>query len=372
MSTVIRCVGLHKRFGAVQAVDGIDLSQERGHFLALLGPSGCGKTTTLRLIAGLEEPDAGSLEINGAMMADGNVFVPPERRRVGMVFQDYALFPHLDIAQNVAFGLPKGSHRPERVAEMLELVGLTGLERRHPHELSGGQQQRVALARALAPMPTLVLLDEPFSNMDAALRTRVRTEVRDILARAQTTAIFVTHDQAEAFSLADTVAVMFRGKVAQVGTPEELYRHPQTKEVAMFVGDTDILPGEAKDGRVACELGTLAAATHITGRVDVLIRPEMIEVTPDDAGLPIIGREFLGPYQRLTIRLMSGLLVRAQTDGAQDIRIGQTVRLAVQGTVGVFPVATTIDAFSPAGAEATGDAAPRPHSTLPYRPMDSS
>ncbi len=225
MSSELVLAGLRKSYGDVLAVASVDLEVEAGSICALLGPSGCGKTTTLRLIAGLERPDAGKIAIGERTLNGDGAFVAPERRRIGMVFQDYALFPHLDVAGNVGYGLGRKPDRG-RVAEVLELVGLAGDAGRSVHELSGGQQQRVALARALAPTPELVLLDEPFSNLDASLRDRLRSEVRQILADAGVTALFVTHDQAEALSIADTVAVMNEGLIEQVGTPEEAYSRP--------------------------------------------------------------------------------------------------------------------------------------------------
>ena len=286
METVIRCDGLVKDFGTVRAVDDVGLEVRRGEVLALIGPSGCGKTTCLRLIAGFEAPDGGRIELAGEVVAGAGRLVPPERRRVGMVFQDYALFPHLDVARNVGFGLARqgAAAARARVGEVLELVGLAGLESRFPHELSGGQQQRVALARALAPAPALVLLDEPFSNLDAALRSRVRADVRDILRRAGATAIFVTHDQDEALSLADQVAVLDRGRVLQAGPPEEVYAHPATPVVARLLGEANVLPGAASDGVATCELGRLAiddAGLH--GAVELLLRPESIGVSPVSA-----------------------------------------------------------------------------------------
>ena len=328
----VRCTGLSKHFGGVPAVAGVDLSLPRGGFLALLGASGCGKTTLLRLIAGFEQPDAGSIAVGGRLVFGPGVNLPPERRRVGMVFQDYALFPHLTVAENVAFGLPRGAGREARVREMLTLVGLAGLERRLPHALSGGQQQRVALARALAPEPDLILLDEPFSSLDAALRTRVRAEVRQILVAAGATAIFVTHDQEEALSLADEVAVMAEGRIIQRATPEELYHQPASLAVAAFIGDANILAGEAHGGVVTYALGRFAAGGAGSGPVVVLLRPEGIRLHPDPAGpAQVVQREFFGHDQLVMVELAAGGPLRARLGPEQRLRPGDRVRVEVQG-----------------------------------------
>ncbi|MEE8194157.1 MAG: ABC transporter ATP-binding protein, partial [Dehalococcoidales bacterium] len=253
----VRCTDLTKRFGQTPAVQGMNLELEEGKFLALLGPSGCGKTTLLRLIAGFEIPDRGTIEVGGRMVSGPGVLVPPEKRRVGIVFQDYALFPHLDVTANIIYGLPKGSDRQERVEEMLSLVGLKGLEHRMPHELSGGEQQRVALARALAPGPEVLLLDEPFSNLDADLRSRIRIEVKGILARTEATVIFVTHDQEEALFMGERVGVMNTGQLEQIDTPEAIFHRQATSFVAQFVGTVDFLTGEVQDKAIVTEVGHL-------------------------------------------------------------------------------------------------------------------
>ena len=256
---LLRLAEVSKRYAADQppAVDGLSLVVAEGEIVALLGPSGCGKTTTLRLIAGFETPDAGTVSLRGEMVAGPGSFVPPETRGVGIVFQDYALFPHLSVEDNVGFGLDRLTRaaRRARVAEVLELVGLGDFGRRYPHELSGGQQQRVAVARALAPAPALLLLDEPFSNLDADLRAQMREEIEIILRKTKTTAIFVTHDQEEAFALADRVGVLWHGRIEQLAAPETVYHHPASQFVAEFVGAADFLPGVVTSEGIVTELG---------------------------------------------------------------------------------------------------------------------
>ena len=339
----LRCAGLVKRFGTVPVVDGLDLIARPGEVVALLGPSGCGKTTTLRLIAGFETPDAGTIEVGGRLVSGPRCDEAPERRRIGMVFQDYALFPHLSVGRNVAFGLPRVREREARVAAALERVGLAGFDDRMPHELSGGQQQRVALARALAPEPAVILLDEPFSNLDAELRASVRAEVRQILAAAGQTAVLVTHDQEEALSLADRIAVMGEGRVVQAAGPEEVYHRPATKAVAAFVGDAEFLPGEGHGRRVVCDLGELPTTGQADGPVEVMLRPESLRLTKPLVGtLPganatVLARAFYGHDQTMTVRLDTGRALRARLGPYGGIRPGDRVHVSVRGGVLTFP-----------------------------------
>jgi iron(III) transport system ATP-binding protein len=336
----LRVRGLSKSFGAVDAVCGADLEVRAGETCALLGPSGCGKTTTLRMIAGLERPDAGEVTVGGRVVSADGRFVAAEQRRIGMVFQDYALFPHMDVAGNVGYGLGR---RPDarRVSEALELVGLAGSEKRPVHELSGGQQQRVALARALAPTPSLVLLDEPFSNLDAGLRDRLRQEVAEILRTAGVTALFVTHDQEEAMSIADTVAVMRDGRIEQAGTPEEVYLRPASRWMATFLGEIEVLPGEARGGRARCELGTLPAAPQLDGAVDVLVRPESVAIgvsgPASAATAEVVTRRFFGHDQLVGLRLSSGQLVSSRRLGYPAWHPGDRVHAWIEGPAEVLP-----------------------------------
>jgi iron(III) transport system ATP-binding protein len=324
------------RFGSTVALNGFGLDLSSGVILALLGPSGCGKTTALRVIAGLEVPESGQVRLDGRLLTGGRTLVPPERRRIGMVFQEGALFPHLDVWHNVAFGLPNG--QGERAAKVIEQVRLTGLERRLPHELSGGQQQRVALARALAPGPEVILLDEPFSNLDASLRASVRGEVRDVLRRAGATALVVTHDQEEALAVADEVAVMDGGRILQSGTPHDLYEAPAGPDVARLLGDANFLPGRVSGGLVATTIGAVPGPGLPDGPVEVMVRPEHVGVDLDPASAAVvIGVEFYGHDQMILVHLPDGTSVRARPLGLRrDLSEGVHVRLAVNGPLQFF------------------------------------
>jgi|HigsolmetaAR202D_1030399.scaffolds.fasta_scaffold11571_3 iron(III) transport system ATP-binding protein len=335
---------LTKRFGDTVAVDGASLTVASGEFVALLGPSGCGKTTLLRLIAGFEIPDSGELRIGGRTVAADGSGLPPERRRVGMVFQDYALFPHLTVEQNIAYGLARRPKRERaaRVAELVALVGLQGLEGRYPHELSGGQQQRVALARALAPEPAVVCLDEPWSAIDPLLRQSMRSELAEILRQAGTTVVLVTHDQEEALALADRVALMRDGRIVQVASPERLYHEPVDRWSASFVGPANFLEGRLADGHAITALGTLRARPVTNGNNNgkaggdgacaVLVRPELVRLAPDEEGeAVVVGREFRGHDVLHRVRLPDGTEIWSQRPSSEPVELGAHVRIDLDG-----------------------------------------
>jgi iron(III) transport system ATP-binding protein len=346
-----------KSFGARTVLDGVSLEVAAGSLTAILGASGSGKTTLLRLLAGFDRADGGTIALGGQVVDGPRVFVPPERRRIGYVPQDGALFPHLSVAKNVAFGLRDRSSASARVAELLELVGLAGFEKRLPHHLSGGERQRVALARALAAHPALVLLDEPFSSLDVELRTSMRREVVEVLRQAGATAILVTHDQDEALSIADRVAVLQHGKIVQCDDPGTLYTRPVNGEVARFVGHGNLLLGRLEHGVVRSVLGEiavdLAAPVAEPCAVGVLVRPEQIDLEPGAAGdrrTPrgvVVGKEFHGHDVLIAVRLdepawgpdpgrRPGFEVLVRLPGPDAPEPGNRVALRVRGTAAAW------------------------------------
>ena len=336
----LRARGLVRRFGDVRALDGLDLEVAPGELCVVLGASGSGKTTALRLIAGFERPNEGVIELFGERVADEGTFVPPERRGVGMVFQDYALFPHLSVADNVAYGLPRRTDRESRVREVLELTGLGGLGARAVHDLSGGEQQRTALARALAPRPRLLLLDEPFSNLDPSLRARVRGELREILGRAGTTTILVTHDQEEALSIADHIAFLWEGRVEQCGTPQQIYLEPGTLHVAESIGDAIVLRLPAGGGLVRTPFGDLPAPPDAI-RCAVVIRPEDVLLREQGTPAEVCGHEFYGHDQMLHVRLADGEELRVRVGPGEEFARLDRVALQLRRPPAVFAESPT-------------------------------
>ncbi|WP_406383944.1 ABC transporter ATP-binding protein [Streptomyces sp. NBC_01618] len=338
--TGLRITGLtHAYVCGARVLDGLDLTVPAGQLAAVLGPSGCGKTTMLRIVAGFLRADAGTVEVGGRTVAGPGVQLPPERRRIGIVPQEGALFPHLSVARNVGFGLTDGprAERRRRTEEMLDIVGLPGYGERMPHELSGGQQQRVALARALAPAPAIVLLDEPFNALDSALRAGVRADVRAALRAAGATGLLVTHDQQEALSTADLVAVVRAGRLAQCGTPQEVYRTPADPWVAGFVGDAVLLPGTGQGDLAETALGPVPLDTPVHGAGGtVILRPEQLALTAPCDGSPrgvVVDISFRGPDTVVAVAV-PGLEapVEVRAPGTFTHRPGDPTGLAVTGT----------------------------------------
>jgi iron(III) transport system ATP-binding protein len=327
-----------RRFGQRSAVSGLSMRLAKGSIGCLLGPSGCGKTTALRCIAGFEPVDEGVIRAHGRVLASPEFHSPPESRQIGMVFQDYALFPHLTVLDNVAFGLHRldRSKRRRRVEEILDTVGLSEHRDHYPHQLSGGQQQRVALARALAPEPEIVLLDEPFSSLDVELRERLSLEVRSVLKTLNATALLVTHDQQEAFAVADLVGVMKDGKLEQWDTPYQLYHRPQTRFVADFIGQGVFIPGEiVAEGSVRTELGVVRANGNTRwqpGRhVDLLLRPD--DVIHDDASslrAEVCQRAFRGAEFLYTLKLASGVQLLSLVPSHHDHAVGERIGIRIE------------------------------------------
>ncbi len=336
-SSVLELDGVTKRYDGETAVEDLDLTVEEGEFMTLLGPSGCGKTTTLRLIAGLEKPDEGRVNISGEVVACDDGCRKPECRDVGLVFQEFALFPHMTVEENVEFGL--NGHAEDRVDEMLELVGLEGHREKNPENLSGGQRQRVALARSLAPEPEVLLLDEPFSNLDVGLRVRMREEVRRIVKEAGVTTITVTHDQEEALSISDRVGVMNDGRLEQIGKPEDVFQTPESRFVADFLGHASFVSGYVSDEGVETPLGTVdfdyveGLTEAYTGvDVDLLVRPDDATALPaeGDPDGTIIHRRYDGPSFTYRVELSNGDTVHCMHNHVDSFEVGDEVQVRLE------------------------------------------
>jgi iron(III) transport system ATP-binding protein len=356
---VLSLEGLSKRYGSEPVIEGLSLSVREGEILTFLGPSGCGKTTTLRLIAGLDRPDSGTIRLNGDLVSGEGSFVAPEERGVGVVFQEFALFPHLTAAENVAFGLQdlNDEETDERVRDLLDLVGLEAQADSYPDELSGGQQQRVALARSLAPEPEILLLDEPFSNLDVDLRVAMREEVRDIIKAAGVTAISVTHDQEEAMSISDRVAVVNDGRIEQIGEPESVFQHPESRFVAGFLGYASFIPGLVSGDIVETDVGPIPreqihglASEYDDTCIDILVRPDDVHAKPTtvadgtghtdataktDSHEPVGNAEvkakrYLGPTILYEVALDDGTRVQCMHNHDEQVDLGSRVDLTLQ------------------------------------------
>ena len=335
---ILNVADLYLSFGRTAVLQGFGFDLEAGEIACLLGHSGCGKTTALRAVAGFEQPERGRIALQERTLSDGRLFVPPHLRRIGMVFQDYALFPHLNVADNIAFGLSGRSAeaRKARVAELLALIGLPDYGGHYPHQLSGGQQQRVALARALAPKPELVLLDEPFSNLDADLRTRLSKEVRSLLKQEKTSALLVTHDQQEAFAMADKIGIMADGRLQQWDTPYNLYHNPATPAIAGFIGQGVLLRGQMSGSHcVRLALGEFCGVVphHCQScrEVDVLLRPD--DVVHDDnspVSAEVLDKDFKGSYFIYTLKLDSGETVLAHVPSHHNHPIGSRIGIRLE------------------------------------------
>lgn len=351
IAAAVAARGISKAYGDRHVLSGVDLDLPEGTITAVLGPSGCGKTTLLRILAGFENPDAGTVRIGGETVAGGSTTVPVHRRRVGLMPQEGALFPHLSVGENIAFGMDRATRREAqaRVAHWLTVVGLDGLADSRPHEISGGQQQRVALARALAAQPRVLLLDEPFAALDAGLRVRVREDIAAILRNAGTTALLVTHDQSEALSLPDSVALLIDGTIAQHGTPADLYARPSSLDNARFIGATVELEGLASSGALHTALGVLRPRLPVRdGATVVVLRPEQLRFSAGAGGAAarVTGCRFYGADTVVHLELSDGSAVQLRSPGEASFAVGSAVTVEVVGDVLAYP--------SPAGPSPTG------------------
>ena len=335
----LRVDGLAVAFGALRAVDGASLAVSAGEILALLGPSGCGKTTLLRCVAGFERAVEGTVTLGGDVVESAQRHVPAHRRGVGLVFQDYALFPHRTVAANVSYGLGRGPGRDARVAELLQMGGLQGLEKRYPHQLSGGQQQRVAVLRSLAPRPKVLLLDEPFSNLDPALRGDLRGEVARLVRAEGVSTVLVTHDRTDALSIADRVAVMERGRILEVAAPADLYYRPGSQAAARYGGEVQYVAGVAAGDTVETPLGRLANAGPVReGPCQVLVRPEWIIPCRGGALARLDTPRLEGQVLRQAVRLPGGLTLELTTTPGNAFPVGEEVAIGVHLATPAFPL----------------------------------
>jgi iron(III) transport system ATP-binding protein len=347
-SPVLRIDAVQISFGSMPVLLDVGLEVPEGSFTAVLGSSGSGKTTLLRTIAGFQRPDSGTVELTGRIVDDAGRHVPPERRKLGYVPQEGALFPHLTVAGNVGFGLRRRTRTTARVEKLLDLVGLVGLNGRYPHELSGGQQQRVALARALALEPSLVLLDEPFASLDAALRASVRADIARVLRAAGTSVVLVTHDQQEALSLADQVAVLRDGRIAQIGSPRDIYNRPVDPDMAAFLGEANLVRTTLHGANAVTALGTLTTQHHDHTHGIVLIRPEQIAILADGVGggLPatVVEQTYHGHDSMLTVRPLHDCgvdVLRVRVSGTTTFRPADEVRLSASGSAPTWTTETS-------------------------------
>lgn len=340
MTEKLSLLNVKKSFGQTSVLADVSFAVNDGSLLTILGASGGGKTTLLRLIAGFDSLDAGTIVMNGREVSSSNMTVPPEKRNVGFVPQESSLFPHLSVHKNIGYGLShlKSRAKNDRVAELLDLIGMSEHGNAKPERLSGGQRQRVAIARALAPNPDILLLDEPFAALDAQLRSRLRDDVRAILSKAKATAILVTHDQEEALSIADQVAILRDGVVAQIGSPRAIYSQPIDVELAKFLGDAVVVSGVIQNGKVSTQLGDLIPIlSHAEGQVgQVAIRPENLYLQPDPKGLATVtARQFFGHDALVEVNTAAGI-VKARTSGPISPEIGMRVTVWVRGSVNFY------------------------------------
>ena len=336
MNPLLKCNNLTKNYSGTPAVDGLSISVAKGESVSILGPSGCGKTTLLRLIAGFEYLDAGEIKLKNSTVSSNDKYIPPEKRNIGMVFQDYSLFPHMNVAQNIGFGLHNYSKNEMgiKIKTALELVQLTGLEKRYPHELSGGQQQRISLARTLAPNPEIILLDEPFSNLDTITRRNMVTDINKILNASNTASILVTHDREEALSIADTLAVMVNGKIKQIGVPEEIFHSPASIEVANLIIDCTFLNGEISGDLVHTSFGLFpykSVGNQIIGnrKVKILVRPEDFTPKSDSHGeFKIVSRNFKGAFTIIEVKsIKHNVSINCYESNQNQLGLGSIVNL---------------------------------------------